>query len=72
MATLAQVVGGIVNNDRSANYRVFTKQLDESVLLGTLGYTIGVRGDVTQITSVSFIVFWGSVVLSSRIEVRTS
>ena len=52
--------------------RVNTEQLDQQVLLGTFGNTRAVSGDVTQVTNVSFVVFWGTVSLSKWVEVRTS
>lgn len=72
MAALAQVIGGIVNDNGSTDDGVLTEQLDQVVLLGALGNTVGVGGDVTQVTDVSLVVLWGTVVLTGRVEVRTS
>lgn len=72
MATLTQVIGAIVNNDRSADNRVLTKQLHQSVLLGTLGNTLGIGDDVSQVTDVSVVVLWSTVGLGKRVEVGTS
>ena len=72
MATLAQVVSAVMDNNRSANNGVFTEQLDQNVLLGALGDTLRVGGDVTQVANVSVVVFWGTVSLAKWVEVRTS
>jgi len=72
VATLTQVISTVVNNDGSTNDGVGTKQLHQSVLLGTLGDTLGVGGNVTQVTNVSVVIFWGTVLLAKWVEVRTS
>lgn len=51
---------------------MWTEQLDQRVLLGTLGQTGGVGLDVTQVTDVSGVIFWSTVGLTERVEVRTS
>lgn len=72
MATLTQVIGTVVHNNRSTDNGVLTEQLDKGVLLGTLGNTSRIGGDVTQVTNVSGVVLWGTVVLAEWVEVRTS
>lgn len=71
VATLTQVIGAVMDNNRSADNGVLTEQLDERVLLGSLGNTRGVSGDVTQVTDVSGVVFWSTVVLAKWVEVGT-
>jgi len=41
-------------------------------LLGTLGNTLTVSGDVTQVTDVSLVILWSTVGLGEWVEVRTS
>ena len=69
MAALTQVISAVVNHDRSTEHRLGAKQLDEQVLLGTFGNTLGVRDNVSQVTNVSLVVLWGAVVLGERVEV---
>lgn len=69
MATLTQVVGAIVHNNRSSKNGVGTNQLDKSILLGTLGNTLRVSDDVTQVTNVSVLVLWGTMGLTKGVEV---
>lgn len=72
MSTLAQVVSAVVHNNRSANDAVWSKQLDQDILLSTLGNTGGVSGDVTQVSNVSVVILWSTVLLTEWVEVRTS
>lgn len=72
MATLTQVIGAVVHNNRSTDDRVLTEQLHQRVLLGALGNTGRVGSDVTQVTDVSDIIFWSTVGLTEWVEVRTS
>lgn len=61
-----------MNNNRSADNSVSTEQLHQKVLLGTLGNTRSIGGDVTQVTNVSVVVLWSTVGLGEWVEVRTS
>lgn len=72
MSTLAQVVSAVVHNNRSANDAVWSKQLHQDILLSTLGNTGGVSGDVTQVSNVSVVILWSTVLLTEWVEVRTS
>lgn len=72
VAALTQVIGTRVHNNRSANDRVGTKQLNQEVLLLAAGNTLTVSGDVTQVTNVSDVILWSTVGLREWVEVRTS
>lgn len=72
VAALTQVVGATVDNHRSANDRVGTKQLHQKVLSGALGHARSVGGDVAQVANVSVVVLWGTVGLGEGVEVRAS
>lgn len=61
-----------MDNHGTANDRVLAEQLDKGVLLGTLGNTIGVGGDVTQVTDVTVVVFGSTVFLTKGVEMGTS
>ncbi|KAH3665960.1 hypothetical protein OGAPHI_004149 [Ogataea philodendri] len=72
VATLTQVIGTGVNNNGSSQNGVLTQELDERVLLSTLSQSVGVGGDVAEVTNVSLRVLWSTVVLAEWVEVRTS
>lgn len=72
MTALAQVISTIVHHNGSSDNGVGAKQLDQSILLGSLGHTLRVGSDVAQVSNVSVVIFWGTVGLAEWVEVRAS
>lgn len=72
LASLTVVVGTVVHNNRSTKNAVGTNQLHPGILLGTLGNTVRVSRNVTQISNVSLVILRGTVVVTKWVEVRTS
>lgn len=69
MAALSKIVLAAVDNDGSANNGVVAGQLEKSVLENTLGNTLGVGLDVSEVTNVSLGVGGSTVVLLEGVEV---
>lgn len=69
MATLSKIVLTTVDNDGSANNGVVTSQLEKRVLENTLGNTLRVSLDVSEVTNVSLRVGGTTVVLLEGVEV---
>lgn len=61
-----------MDNHRSSKNGIFSQQFDQQVLLGSFSHTLGVGGDVTQVTNVSGVVLRSTVSLLEGVEVRTS
>lgn len=69
MAALSKIVLAAVDNNGSANNGVVAGQLEKSVLENTLGNTLRVGLDVSEVTNVSLGVGGSTVVLLEGVEV---
>ena len=72
MTTLAQIILTTVDNNGSAENRVLAKERNESVGLGTLGNTLSVGLDVTEVTNVADLILRSTVGLAKGVEVGAS
>lgn len=71
MSTLSEIISAGVGDDSAANNAIRTNQLDVLVLNRTLGISLSISLDVTQVTNVSVLVLGSTMLLSVRVEVRT-
>eukprot|EP00357_Protocruzia_adherens_P010260 CAMPEP_0115013276 /NCGR_PEP_ID=MMETSP0216-20121206/25300_1 /TAXON_ID=223996 /ORGANISM="Protocruzia adherens, Strain Boccale" /LENGTH=92 /DNA_ID=CAMNT_0002382621 /DNA_START=535 /DNA_END=810 /DNA_ORIENTATION=- len=72
MSSSAQIVLISVDNNRSADNRVFTSKLDQLIFNFVHGFVPGPsRDDVSQITNVSFFVGGATMSLTERVEVTS-
>lgn len=71
VVTLAEIVGAGVDNNGAANDAVGANQLDKRVGDGTLGVTLSIGLDVTQVTNVTGLIRRRAVSLVEGVEVRT-
>lgn len=69
MTALSKIISASMDNNSSANNGVLTNKLDFQVLLGALGNTATIGGNVAQITNMSVVVFGSSVCLLEGVEV---
>jgi len=72
VTTLAQIILTTVDNNGSAENRVLAKERNESVGLGTLGNTLSVGLDVTEVTNVADLILRSTVGLAKGVEVGAS
>lgn len=72
MTTLSKIIDTSMDNNSTSNDRVGTNQLDLQVLLGSTRASIGISGNVSQVSNVSVFVFGGTVLLTKGVEVGAS
>lgn len=70
VTALTQVIRAGVHNDRTAQNTLGTEQLHERVLLGAGSVTLGVGGEVTQVTDVTVGVLGSTVGLAMGVDLE--
>lgn len=70
MAALAKVVGASMDDDRSTDNALGPNQLDQLIGDGTLGISLAVRLEITQVAHVADIVGGSAVFLAEWVDCR--
>jgi hypothetical protein len=72
MASLAEIIGAVMDNDGTANDALSTNQLNQLILNSALSIALTISLEVAQVTDVAVLVSGSTMFLVRWVEVRAS